>query len=1016
MSSANSDGSIDAVVTTIVPIRAEEGGVTLPSTIEKHQRGGTISKPSSRSSSREKSDALSSGSRPGSALSESSCASQSGADDGLQDRSMVKYNLTRDLTVDERLEEIGGPMPLLKFTPNIEVNPVACGIKRRKAPLRDVVFDLNAPETPEPVYTIEENVKNLHLVQEGEVAKRHNEIVYIRPDAHKDLCHMEDIEDVPRVVDVHKEIDAKMPKLVFDSVFESGNLLKATLVEGTKTYHEYDLCLQNDLLTNGHTQWFYFSVTNAPKYFRVKFNIINMRKSGSLYNDGMQPCTYSMFANEKGLKKSKGWRRKGVNISYSANKAHPRLGLSDLTRKWYNLSWVHEFEYGKSDTVYFAMAVPYTFSDLRRDLTILREDEQRQQHIVYKKLCDSIAGNEVPLLTITARKETVGEGTNRRYIVISARVHPGETNASWMMRGILFFLTSDDPRAKTLRENFVFKIIPMLNPDGVINGNYRCNLSGVDLNRRWRATNKFLHPTIWHLKQLIATTRSKRNLEVYLDLHGHSRKKNVFMYGCCKRPEAGEAVDYSALRLPYLQELVSPSFSFMSSSFRVSKSKAGTARVVTWKELGVRYSYTIEASFCGASIGSKAGQQFRTSDLEEIGSDCCKTMIEFFKLPGCTEISSALPLMLRPKSVSSSRGSENESKAKGAIAVNEKLIESMICGGTGAVADDGSASDVSDDNMNVSQRNSLMQSSVNPSSLSKKSKIFKKKKRTRSKKVRATRRYSTLSKEKKEKDQDLPEIPKPPAQKRPDVPPANVAYDAERRRLSTAEFLRLRVEKSIAKKSKSRVVPTTNIGLGGSSPMFQQYHLDPNYQDGQYNPPVVNSNFGGMNPSNITHRPSGRHGIRQSTGSSNTFMLPSSPISSDSQFGTMNTVTAIRALKQALAKGETSTSGFGDVLTSQNARKFGKDFPDPTLRIKRSPSYNDILRNSGKNFISSSFVNTEKKLSGFMKKEKSSSSFFGRSVSPIRRSIMEKAGKNKRAQVKARLSLQTFELPNGRFK
>ena len=97
-------------------------------------------------------------------------------------------------------------------------------------------------------------------------------------------------------------------------------------------------------------------------------------------------------------------------------------------------------------------------------------------------------------------------------------------------------------------------------------------------------------------------------------------------------------------------------------------------------------------------------------------------------------------------------------------------------------------------------------------------------------------------------------------------------------------------------------------------------------------------------------------------------------------------------------------------------KMFGKDFPDPTLRIKRSPSYNDILRNSGKNSISSSFVNTEKKLSGFMKKEKSSSSFFGRSVSPIRRSIMEKAGKNKRAQVKARLSLQTFELPNGRFK
>jgi murein tripeptide amidase MpaA len=48
-----------------------------------------------------------------------------------------------------------------------------------------------------------------------------------------------------------------------------------------------------------------------------------------------------------------------------------------------------------------------------------------------------------------------------------------------MMRGVLFFLTDPkDPEAKKLRDNFVFKIIPMLNPDGVINGNYRCSLAG----------------------------------------------------------------------------------------------------------------------------------------------------------------------------------------------------------------------------------------------------------------------------------------------------------------------------------------------------------------------------------------------------------------------------------------------------------------------------------------------------------------------------------------------------------
>jgi len=43
----------------------------------------------------------------------------------------------------------------------------------------------------------------------------------------------------------------------------------------------------------------------------------------------------------------------------------------------------------------------------------------------------------------------------------------------------------------------------MLNPDGVINGNYRCSFAGCDLNRRWRYPKQHLHPTIYYAKKLI---------------------------------------------------------------------------------------------------------------------------------------------------------------------------------------------------------------------------------------------------------------------------------------------------------------------------------------------------------------------------------------------------------------------------------------------------------------------------------------------------------------------------------
>ncbi|CAB1446928.1 unnamed protein product [Pleuronectes platessa] len=59
---------------------------------------------------------------------------------------------------------------------------------------------------------------------------------------------------------------------------------------------------------------------------------------------------------------------------------------------------------------------------------------------------------------------------NRPCIVLTSRVHPGESNASWVMKGTLEFLCSSDLVAQCLREAFVFKIMPMLNPDGVING------------------------------------------------------------------------------------------------------------------------------------------------------------------------------------------------------------------------------------------------------------------------------------------------------------------------------------------------------------------------------------------------------------------------------------------------------------------------------------------------------------------------------------------------------------------
>uniref|UniRef100_A0A8D0GWM9 AGBL carboxypeptidase 4 n=1 Tax=Sphenodon punctatus TaxID=8508 RepID=A0A8D0GWM9_SPHPU len=124
-------------------------------------------------------------------------------------------------------------------------------------------------------------------------------------------------------------------------------------------------------------------------------------------------------------------------------------------------------------------------------------------------------------------------GAEQKVVFITARVHPGETPSSFVCQGIIDFLVSSHPVAKVLRDHLVFKIVPMLNPDGVYLGNYRCSLMGFDLNRHWVDPSPWAHPTLHGIKQLIVQmyNNQKISLEFYIDIHAHSTMMNGFMYG-----------------------------------------------------------------------------------------------------------------------------------------------------------------------------------------------------------------------------------------------------------------------------------------------------------------------------------------------------------------------------------------------------------------------------------------------------------------------------------------------------
>ena len=125
--------------------------------------------------------------------------------------------------------------------------------------------------------------------------------------------------------DYYKPRNEKDKTLVFESRFESGNLQLAHKVSD----NEYDLILQNDINSKGHTQWFFFRVANTRKGQKVKFNMLNMIKSKSLYNEGMKVLIYSekrqnhaaslSSSAQKKERCHEGWHRGGEDLSYFQN-------------------------------------------------------------------------------------------------------------------------------------------------------------------------------------------------------------------------------------------------------------------------------------------------------------------------------------------------------------------------------------------------------------------------------------------------------------------------------------------------------------------------------------------------------------------------------------------------------------------------------------------------------------------------------------------------------------------------
>lgn len=134
------------------------------------------------------------------------------------------------------------------------------------------------------------------------------------------------------------------------------------------------------------------------------------------------------------------------------------------------------------------------------------------------------------------------------------------------------------------------------------------------------------------MKQFIGRLQ-RRGFEItfYLDVHGHSRRKNTFLYGPDYQLQHSEY--YKCRLLPKLIERLNAAFRYYSCNFFIPEDKKSTARAIMLEQFKVPFVYTVESSiglyYCPQTMRTLPLQ---TQHWHQMGSTISKGLAAFNNL------------------------------------------------------------------------------------------------------------------------------------------------------------------------------------------------------------------------------------------------------------------------------------------------------------------------------------------------------------------------------------------------
>lgn len=239
------------------------------------------------------------------------------------------------------------------------------------------------------------------------------------------------------------------------------------------------------------------------------------------------------------------------------------------------------------ESVYFAYFAPYSY-ERHLQLVGLCQTHFLCQHHLLGLTHD---GREINLLHVQDQQSDLP----KHKIWITARQHPGETMAQWLVEGLLTRLLDEhDGIANALLQTCEFFIVPNMNPDGSVRGNLRTNALGINLNREWQNPSIESSPEVYYVLEKMNQT----GVDCFIDVHGDEALPYVFVAGCEGNPNYSDKI--SDLENTFKRSLLDVSAEFQDQ-FGYPKDEPGDANLnIASNAVGHRFdclAYTLEMPF-----------------------------------------------------------------------------------------------------------------------------------------------------------------------------------------------------------------------------------------------------------------------------------------------------------------------------------------------------------------------------------------------------------------------------------